>query len=56
MCSNGWDGVTAALQLISHLDGDALNVTLLMPESQQVVPGVLMNSLSEKLRFSGAVS
>ena len=27
VCSNGWDGVTAALQLLSHLDGDALNVT-----------------------------
>ena len=26
MCSNGWDDVTAALQLLSHLDGDALNV------------------------------
>ena len=24
--SNGWDGVTAALQLVSHLEGDALNV------------------------------
>ena len=47
MCSNAWDGVTAALQLLSHLDGDALNVALLMPESQRVIPGVLMNSLSE---------
>ena len=28
--SNGWDGVTAALQLLSHLDGDALNVALLV--------------------------
>ena len=32
VCSNGWDGVTAALQLLSHLDGDALNVALLVPE------------------------
>ena len=29
VCSNGWDDVTAALQLLSHLDGDALNVALL---------------------------
>ena len=29
-CSNGWDNVTAPLQLISHLYGDALNVALLM--------------------------
>ena len=27
-CSNGWNDVTAALQLLSHLDGDALNVAL----------------------------
>ena len=25
---HGWDDVTAALQLLSHLDGDALNVAL----------------------------
>ena len=46
-CSNGWDDVTSALQLLSHLDGDALNVALLIPESQWVVSGVLMKSLSE---------
>ena len=34
VCSNGWDEVTAALQLVAHLDGDALNVALLIPESQ----------------------
>ena len=28
--SNGWDDATAALQLISHLAGDALNVALLV--------------------------
>ena len=47
MCSNGWDDVTAALQLLSHLDGDALNVSLLVPESQRVLTGVLMKSLLE---------
>ena len=31
-CLNGWDDVTAALQLLSHLDGDALNVALLVLE------------------------
>ena len=30
--SNGWDDITAPLQLLSHLDGDALNVALLFPE------------------------
>ena len=31
MCSNGWDNDTAALQLFSHLEADALNVALLVP-------------------------
>ena len=30
--SNGWDDTTAALHLLSHLEGDALNVALLVPE------------------------
>ena len=29
--SNGWDNDTAALQLFSHLEGDALNVAHLVP-------------------------
>ena len=53
MCSNGWDDVTAALQLLSHLDGDALNVALLVPESQRVVPGFLINSLSDHYNSPG---
>ena len=32
--SNGWDDATVALQLLSHLEGDALNVALLVPESR----------------------
>ena len=47
VCSNGWDGITAALQLVSHLKGDALNVALLVPASQRVLPGVLVGALSE---------
>ena len=31
MISNGWDDATAALKLLSHLEGDALNVALLVP-------------------------
>ena len=46
-CSNGWDNVTAALQLLSHLNGDGLNMALLIPESQRVLSGVLMKSVSE---------
>ena len=53
VCLNGWDDVTAALQLLSHLDGDALNVTLLVPESQQAVPEFLINSLSDHYNSLG---
>ena len=53
VCSNGWDDVTAALQLLSHLDGDALNVALLVPESQRVVPGLLIKSLSDHYNAPG---
>ena len=53
VCSNGWDDVTAALQLLSHLDGDALNVALLVPESQRAVPEFLINSLSDHYNSPG---
>ena len=53
--SNGWDDVTAALQLLSHLDGDALNVALLVPESQRVLPGFFSEILVGSLQFSRAV-
>ena len=53
VCSNGWDDVTAALQLLSHLDGDALNVALLVPESRRVKPGFLIRSLSEHYKAPG---
>ena len=53
VCSNGWDKVTAALQLLSHLDGDALNVALLVPESQRAVPEFLINSWSDHYNSPG---
>ena len=34
--SNGWDDVTAALQLLSYLEGDALDVALLVPAPRRV--------------------
>ena len=46
VCLNGWDDVTAALQLLSHLNRDALNVALLVPE-------FLMNSLSDHYNSPG---
>ena len=45
VCSNGWDDVTAALQLLSHLDGDALNVALLV-----------INSLSDHYNSPGRLA
>ena len=54
--SNGWDDVTAALQLLSHLDGDALNIALLVPESRRVVPGFLIKSLSEHYNAPGRLA
>ena len=48
--------MTAAIQLLSHLDGDALNVALLVPESQRVVPGFLINSLSDHYNSPGCLA
>ena len=56
VCSNGWDDVTAALQLLSHLDRDALNVALLVPESRRVVQGLLIKSLSDHYNSPGRLA
>ena len=44
--SNGWDNDTAALQLFSHLEGDALNVALLVPLSRRLSRTGLVDTLS----------
>ena len=54
--SNGWDDVTAALQLLSHLDGDALNVALLVPVSGRVASGFLIKSLSDHYNAPGRLA
>ena len=54
--SNGWDGVTASLQLVSHLGGDALNVALLVPASRRLVPGVLLDTLTEHYSSPGRLA
>ena len=53
VCLNGWDDGTATLQLLAHLDGDAFNVALLVPESQWAVPEFLINSLSDHYNSPG---
>ena len=55
-CSNGWDEMTAALQLIAHLDGEALNVALLVPEAQRICPGVLLKTLSAHYASPGRLA
>ena len=44
--SNGWDNDTAALQLFSHLEGDALNVALLVPLSRRLSQKGLVDALT----------
>ena len=44
--SNGWDDATAALQLLSHLEGDALNVVLLVLESRRAIRVGLVGALT----------
>ena len=46
MISNGWDHATAALQPLSHLEGDALNVALLVPAPRRASPGGLVDALA----------
>ena len=46
MLSNGWDDATAALQLLSHVEGDALNVALLVPMSCRTSRTGLVDALS----------
>ena len=44
--SNGWGDATAALQLLSHLQGDALSVALLMPMPRRASRKELTDALS----------
>ena len=56
MCTNGWDGVTAALQLVSHLEGDARNVALLVQAPQRVLSGVLLDVFTEHYSSPGRLA
>ena len=44
--SNGWDNDAAALQLFSHLEGDALNVAHLVPLSRRLSRSGLVDALT----------
>ena len=46
MRSNGWDNDTAAWQLFSHLEGDALNVAHLVPLARRLSRSGLVDALT----------
>ena len=51
------DDLTAALQLLAHLDGEALNVALLVPEGPTSDgPGMLIESLTAHYTSPGRLS
>ena len=52
-CSNGWSPTTAALQLFVHLDGEALNVALLMPVEEREQWMAFARSLSDYFNSPG---
>ena len=54
--SNGWDDATAVLQLLSHLEGDALNVALLIPMSHRTSRTGLVDALSAHYGSPGRLS
>ena len=54
--SNGWDHATAALQLLSHLEGDALNMALLVPVSRRTSRTGLVDALSAPFGSPGRLA
>ena len=54
--SNGWDGVTAALQLVSHLEGDGLSVAVLVSAPRRVLSPVLLDALAEHYSSPGMLA
>ena len=54
--SNGWADKTAALQLFAHLEGEALNVALLMPEWERANREGLSQGLSNYCNSPGRLA
>ena len=54
--SNGWSEGTAALQLFTHLEGEALDVALLMPKGVRQKWEDLSNGLSEYYNSPGRLA
>ena len=56
MKSNGWTDGTAVLQLFAHLEGEALNVALLMPEGERANWECLSQGLSDYYNSPGRLA
>ena len=54
--SNGWDDATVALQLLSHMEGDTLNVALLVPDAQRPTRIVLVRALTDHYGSPGRLA
>ena len=54
--SNGWDDAMAALQLLFHLEGDTLNVALLVPEAKRATHTGLVRALTEDYGSPGRLA
>ena len=54
--SNGWDDATVTLQLLSHLEGDTLNVALLVPEMNRATRAGLFRALTEHYGSPGGLA
>ena len=54
--SNGWDDAMVALQLLSHLEGDALNVALLVLEVKRATWAGLVGALTEHYGSPGRLA
>ena len=56
LLSNGWGDATAALQLLSHLQNDALSVALLIPMPLEASRKELMDALSSHYGSPGRLA
>ena len=54
--SNGWDDATVALYILSHLEGDALNVALLVPEATWATQIGLVGALTDHYGSPGRLA
>ena len=54
--SNGWDDATVTLQLLSYLEGDTLNVALLVSEATRATQIGLVGALTDHYDSPGCLA